>query len=92
VLELVRDACFQQVVADALQPGGGQPVGDVLGEGAGDEAEGPLGLPVGEPVRAVLPVRDHAEPPLVGLGQRGQRLVHAGEVSGPVVGQHDQHA
>jgi hypothetical protein len=27
-------------------------------------------------VRAVLPVLDHAEPRLVGLGQRDQRLAH----------------
>ena len=92
VLELLRDGCLEQVIADALQPGGGQPVGDVLGQRAGDQAEGPLGLPVGEPVRAVLPVRDHAEPPLVVLGQGGQCLVDAGQVGGPVVGQHDQHA
>ena len=92
VLELLRDGCFEQVVADALQPGGGQPVGDVLGQRAGDEAEGALGLAVSQPVRAVLPVRDHAEAPLVVLGQRGQRLVDAGQVGGPVVGQHGQHA
>ena len=67
-------------------------VGDVLGQRAGDEAEGPLGLPVSQPVRAVLPVRDHAEPPLVVPGQRGQCLVDAGQVGGPVVGQHEQHA
>ena len=64
----------------------------VLGQGAGDQAEGALGLPVGQPVRAVLPVRDHAEPPLVVLGQRDQCLVDAGQVRGPVVGQHEQHA
>ena len=92
VLELLRDGCLEQVIAEALQPGGGQPVGDVLGQRAGDQAEGPLGLAVGQPVRAVLPVRDHAEPPLVVLGQRGQCLVHAGQVGGPVVGQHEQHA
>ena len=92
VLELLRDGCFEQVVADALQPGGGQPVGDVLGQRVCDQAEGPLGLAVSQPVRAVLPVRDHAEPPLVVLGQRGQCLVDAGQVGGPVVGQHDQHA
>ncbi|HTQ92006.1 MAG TPA: hypothetical protein VMK84_21175, partial [Streptosporangiaceae bacterium] len=65
VLELLRDGCLEQVVADALQPAGGQPVGDVLGERAGDQAEGPLGLAVSQLVRAVLPVREDAEPPLV---------------------------
>ena len=48
----------------------GQPVGDVLGQGVCDQAEGPLGLAVGQPVRAVLPVREDAEAPLVVLGQR----------------------
>ena len=92
VLEPVRDGCLEQVVAEALQLGGGQPVGVVFGQGAGDQAEGPLGLPVGQLVRAVFPVRDHAEAPLVVLGQRDQGLVDAGQVGGPVVGQHGQHA
>ena len=92
VLEGIRDGCLEQVVAEALQPAGGQPVGDVLGQRVRDEAEGPLGLAVSQPVRAVLPVRDHAEPPLVVLGQGDQCLVDAGQVGGPVVGQHDQHA
>ena len=81
VLEFLGDGCFQQVVADALQPVRWQPVGDVLGQGAGDQDEGALGLPVRQPVRAVLPVRGHAEPPLVALGQRGQRPVDAGQTS-----------
>jgi len=34
----------------------------------------------------VLPVRGHAEPPPVVLGQADQGLVHAGEVGGPVIG------
>jgi hypothetical protein len=42
-----------------------------------------LDLPVGELVRASLPVLGHAKPRLVGLGQRDQRLVHFGEVGGP---------
>jgi hypothetical protein len=92
VLELARDGCLEQVIAEALQPGGGQPVRDVLGQGVCDQAEGPLGLAVGEQVRAVFPVRDHAEPPLVVLGQGDQGLVDAGEVGGPVIGQHGQHA
>ena len=41
----------------------------VFGQGAGDQAEGPLGLPVGEQVRAGLPVLEHAEPHLVRPGQ-----------------------
>jgi len=48
------------------------------GERAGDQAEGALGLPVGEQMRAVFPVREHAEPPLVVFGQAGQGLVDAG--------------
>ena len=71
---------------------GGQPVGCVLAEGRGDQAEGALGLPVGEQVRAVFPVRDHAQPYLVVLGQAGQRLVHPGEVGGPVIGLGQAHA
>ena len=43
-------------------------------------------------MRALLPVRGYAEPPLVVPGQRGQCLMDAGQVGGPVVGQHDQHA
>ena len=52
----------------------------------GREAEGPLGLPVGQQVRAVFPVRDHAQPPLVIFGQADQGLVDAGQVGGPVIG------
>ena len=47
----------------------GSPSGWSLPRARGDQAEGPLGLPVGELVRAVFPVRDHAEPPLVVLGR-----------------------
>ena len=65
VLELFRDGCLQQVVAGRLQRRRGQPVGLVLAQGRGDQAEGVLGLPVSQQVRAVLPVREHAEPPLV---------------------------
>ena len=43
-------------------------------------------------MRAVFPVRDHAEPPLVVFGQAGQGLVHAGQVRGPVVGLGQPHA
>ena len=78
VLELFRDGCFKQVVAGRLQRWRRQPAGLVFGEGARDQAEGVLGLPVGEPVRAGLPVRDHAEPPLVVLGQADKRPVDAG--------------
>jgi len=50
------------VIEEMLVSAGlGQPVGLVLAEGRGDQAEGPLGLPVSEQVRAVLPVRDHAQ-------------------------------
>ena len=59
---------LQQVVADRGEGLRGQAVGGVLGQGAGDQAEGPLGLPVGELVRAGLPVLGHAEPHLVGSG------------------------
>jgi len=80
------------VVADRLQRAGGQPVGGVLAEGRGDQAEGPLGLPVGQQVRAVFPVGDHAQPPLGIFGQAGQCLVHPGEVGGPVIGLGQAHA
>ena len=63
-----------------------QPAGLVLGERVGDQAEGALGLPVSQQVRAVLPVRDHAQPPLLVFGQADQGLVHAGQVGGPVIG------
>ena len=69
VLELIRDGCLEQVIADRGEDPRRQAVGDVLGQCAGEQAEGPLGLAVGEPVRAVFPVRDHAEPLLVVLGQ-----------------------
>src|SRR5215469_3130768 len=49
-------------------------------------AEGVLDLAVGELVRPGLPVRDHAQPSLVGLRQAGQGLVHACQVRGPPVG------
>src|SRR5712691_5121813 len=86
VLEFPGDGSFEQVVADCLQFRGGQAVGLVLADGGGNQAAGVLGLPEGQLVRAVLPVRPHAQPPLVGLGQAGQRLVNKGEVSGPSVG------
>ena len=93
VLELVRDAGFEQVVADAPAAAGeGSPSGSSLPRASGDQAEGVLGLPVGEQVRAVFPVRDHAEPPLVVFGQADQGLVHAGQVGGPVVGLGQAHA
>ena len=37
-------------------------------------------------MRAVFPVRDDAQPPLVVVGQAGQGLVHAGQVGRPAVG------
>ena len=69
VLELPGDGCLQQVVAGRLQRRGGLPAGLAGGERGGDQAEGALGLPVGEQVRAAAPVRDHAEPDLVVWGQ-----------------------
>jgi hypothetical protein len=57
-----------------------------------DEAEGALDLPVGELVRAGLPVLGDGEPDLVFGGQRGERLVHPGQVRGPVIGQGEHHA
>ncbi len=92
VPELLRDRCLQQVIADRLQWLRGQPVGLILAEGRGDQAEGPLGLPVGEQVRAVLPVRDHAQPPLVRLGQADQGLVHPAQMRGPVISLGQAHA
>ena len=92
VLELLRDAGFEQVIADVLQHACGQPVRLVLGQGIGDQAEGPLGLPVSQQVRAVVPVREHAQPPLVILTEGGQCLVHAGQVGGPVIGLGQAHA
>ena len=55
------------------------------------EVKGVLDLPVGELVRAGLPVLYHAEPGLVSLRQCDQRLVHSGQVRGPVVGQGEHH-
>jgi len=85
VLELRRDAGFQQAAADRLQRRRWLPAGLVPGERVRDQAEGVLGLPVGQPVRAVLPVRDDAEPPLVIGGQAGQRLADTGQVGWPPV-------
>jgi hypothetical protein len=78
-------------VADALQPHGGQPAGVVVAERAGDQSEGPLGLLVGQQVRAVLPVFGHAKPDLVGLGQGDQRVADPGQVRGPAVGLGEHH-
>ena len=92
VLEFFRDAGFEQAVAGALQFRRRQPVRLVLAERPGGQAEGVLGLPVGELVRAVLPVRQHAEPPLLVFGQAGQRLAHPGQVRGTAVGRGEHHA
>ena len=70
----------------------GSPSGSLLAESTGDQAGGVFGLPVGQQVRAVLPLGDHAEPPLLFPGQAGQRLVDAGEVGGPPVGLGQAHA
>src|SRR6266702_8764708 len=85
VLELAGDAGFEQVVADRLQRLRRQPAGFVVAEGAGGQAEGPLGLPAGELVRPAFPVGDDAEPDLVVPGQAGQGLVHPGQMGGPPV-------
>jgi len=45
------------------------------------------GLPVGELVRAVVPVFGDAEPFLVALGQAGQGLVGSGQAGRTAVGQ-----
>ena len=87
-----RDAGLQQAVADGLQDCGRGAVGLVLAQRPGHESEGVFDLPVGELVRPARPVCGHAEPRLVSFGQRGQRLVHPGQVRGPVIGQGEQHA
>ena len=92
VLELIRDGGFQQVVADPREDAGEGSVGLVFFQGSGDQAEGALGLPVGEQVRAGSPLGDHAEPCLVVCGQGGQRLMEAGQVGRPVIGEDQQHA
>ena len=92
VLVLVGDAGFQQVIADRGRGSSeGAPSGTSLASASGDQAEGALGLPVGELVRAGLPVFGHAEPGLVVCGQGGQRVADAGQVRGPVVGLGEQH-
>jgi hypothetical protein len=91
VLELLRDGCLEQVIADGLQPAGGQPAGRVLAEGRAGQPGGALGLPVSQLVRVVLPVRDDTGPPLPALAERGERLVHPGQVRGPVIGVSQAH-
>ena len=86
------DAGFQQAVADGGQSPGGSAVGMVFGQRLRDEVEGVLDLPVGELVRAVLLLVQHAEPGLVCGGQAGERLMHPGQVRGPVIGQGELHA
>jgi hypothetical protein len=51
-----------------------------------------LSLPAGQRVRPAFPVREDAEPPLLALGQRGQRLMHPGQVRGAAVGEGEHHA
>jgi hypothetical protein len=86
------DAGFEHSVAGGGQDLAGCAVGMLFLQCLHQEAEGVLDLPVGELVRAVLPVLGDAEPDLVGGGQRGQRLVHPGQVRGPAVGQGELHA
>jgi len=89
---LAGDAGFQQVIADPGEDFCGGAVGMLFGQRIHDEVKGAFDLPVGEQVRAVLPVLDHAEPGLVRRGERGQRRVHFGEAGGPAVSQGEQHA
>ena len=91
VFALAGDAGFQQVIADASQVIGRRAAGLVFAERHHYEVTGVLDLPVGELVRAVFPVLHHAEPGLVGGGQRGQHGVHLGEVGGPAVVQGEHH-
>jgi hypothetical protein len=56
------------------------------------QVEGPLDLAVGELVRAVAPVLGHARPRLVGPGQRGEYVVHPGQVRGLAAVQRQVHA
>jgi hypothetical protein len=91
-LVLIGDAGLEQVIAGRLQLRRWQPVWFLLAESTGDQAEGVFGLPAGQQVRAVLPLGDHAEPPLLLPGQAGQRLVDAGEVGGPPAGLGQAHA
>ena len=86
------DAGFQQVIQDAGQVIGGGAVGMLFAERFHGEVKGVLDLPVGELVRAVAPGLGDAESHLVCGGQRGQRLVHPGQVRGPVIGQGELHA
>jgi hypothetical protein len=88
----VRDRRLQQVIAVALEFPRRLPVRLVPGERARHEAEGVPGLPVGQQVRAVLPVREDAEPPLLAVGQADQGMVHPGQVGGPAVGGREHHA
>jgi hypothetical protein len=92
VLVLARDAGFQQVIQHGGKGRGGDTVRGVFGQRLGDEAEGVLGLPVGELVRAGRPVLGHAQPPLVGGGQRGQRGMHLSQVRGTAVCLGEHHA
>ena len=91
VLVLAGDAGLQQVIADPGEDAGGGALGMLAGQRIRHEVKGALDLPVGELVRAVLPVLGHAEPCLVGLGQRDQRLVHLGEVGGAAVIEDEHH-
>jgi hypothetical protein len=91
VFESGWDGCLEQGIADALQPVRRQPAGVVAAERAGDQAEGPLGLPVGQQVRAAGPVFGHAQPHLVIGGQGDQRVADPGQVRGPAVGLGEHH-
>ena len=64
----------------------------LVAEGVRDQAEGVFGLPVGQPVRAGFPVREHSEPCLVVFVQADQGLVHPGQVSRAVIGLGQAHA
>ena len=86
------DARLQQGVEDLRERLAGLPVGLGLGERPRHEREGALHLAVGEQVGTVLPLGDHPEPPLLGLGQPEQRLVHPAQVGGAALDGDREHA
>jgi hypothetical protein len=86
------DALLEQPVEDLREALGGGAVGLLSLERPGHQREGTLDLAVGEAVWALPPLGDHPEPELLGLGQRGERLVHPRQVGGAPVEGAEQHA
>ena len=82
---------FEQRVEGVCEGLGGGAVGCVVGERRDDEPEGALDLAVGQQVRAVSPVGDDPEPPLLGFGEREQRLVDSAQVCRAAGGGDEQH-